>query len=81
MKHVLHLSIGKVCTEVVSFCWFEIWVKRLSINFMNYLPIGFFMYLTTEKQCSRPLRLLGNAYIPLRLEKGHVPMYANENEW
>ena len=61
MKSILNLSIGKAYTEVVSL------VCNMGIATLyklhNYLPIGIFMYLTTEKHCSRPLRLLGNAYL------------------
>ena len=72
MKSVLNFSTGKLCSDVVSFRRSEIRVWRLSSDFVNYLPFGFYRRLTTEKQLCRPRRLPGIAY-PFELERGRIP--------
>ena len=72
MKSVLNFRTGKLCSEVVSFRRSEIQVCRLSSDFVNYLPSGFYRRLTAEKQLCRPRRLPGIAY-PFELERGCIP--------
>ena len=79
MKSVLNFRTGKLCSEVVSFPRSEIRVWRLSSDFVNYLPFGFYRHLTIEKQLCRPHRLPGIAY-PFELKGDISPTYANENE-
>ena len=76
MKSVLNFYTGELCSEVVSFRRIEIQVWRLS---SDYLPLGVFRCLATEKQWCMPRTLPGIAY---RFElKGGVSLkYANENE-
>ena len=62
MKSVLNFYTGARCSEVVSFRRTEIWVWRLSSDFVNYLPFEVFRRLTTEKQRCRPRTLPGIAY-------------------
>ena len=72
MKSVLNFCTGKLCSKVVSFWWSEIQVWRLSSDFVNYLPFGFYRCVTTEKQLCRPRRLPGIAY-PFEFERGRIP--------
>ena len=48
MKAVLNFHTGKLCSEVVSFWRSEIWVWRLSSDFVNNLPFGFYKHFTIE---------------------------------
>ena len=79
MKSVLNFCTGELCSEVVSFRWTEIWVWRLSSDFVNYLPFEVFRRLTTEKKRCRPCTLPGIAY-RFELKGGVSLMYANETE-
>ena len=77
MKSVL-TSAQELCSEVVSFQRTEIWVWRLSSDFVNYLPFEVFRRLTTEKQRCKPRTLPGIAY-HFELKGGISLTYANEN--
>ena len=79
MKSVLNFCTGELCSKVVSFRRTEIWVWRLSSDFVNYLSFEVSRRLTTEEQQCRPRTLPGIAY---RFElKGDVSlMYVSENE-
>ena len=76
MKSVLNFCTGELCSEVVSFRRTEIRVWRFS---SDYLPLGVFRRLTTEKQRYRPRTLPGIAY-RFELKGGVSRTYANENE-
>ena len=76
MKSVLNFCIGELCSEVASFRRIEIRVWQLS---SDYLPLGVFRHLATEKQWCRPRILPGIAY-HFELKGGVSLTYANENE-